>query len=328
LLSEGAACVEESGKQAQCCDKAQDKGGATVHALVHLVVRYAGRCALADWAIFSQFVRNKTAASWRRRAKRARSQRESILSDYDHRAQRLFVDAALTTNASVAVPAESLNYLLNVLRMRGGEAVHLFNGKDGEFRGHLRLASRKSAYFELSDQLRLQTERADLDYCFAPLKQARLDYLVQKATEMGVGGLRPVLTNHTQIRRLNMDRLRANVIEAAEQCGVLALPLAYEPVSLQAFIASFPKDRLLVFCDEKAEISNPYLALSGLSAAGVSLLIGPEGGFDAEERALVLRASHVVSLSLGPRILRADTAAVAALSLVQAAIGDWKSPRR
>ncbi len=119
----------------------------------------------------------------------------------------------------VAVPTESVNYLLNVLRLRTGAGVHIFNGRDGEFRAVLRLEGKRTAHFEVLTQLREQSQRASLDYCFAPLKQARLDYMVQKATEMGVGCLRPIITSYTQIRKVNMDRLRANVIEAAEQCG-------------------------------------------------------------------------------------------------------------
>ncbi|BDV33683.1 16S rRNA (uracil(1498)-N(3))-methyltransferase [Methylocystis iwaonis] len=245
------------------------------------------------------------------------------MSHYDFSAQRLFVEADLAPGADVAPPPDALNYLLNVLRLREGDAILLFNGRDGEFLAHLTAVTRRAATLRVEKLLRPQTPLADLDYCFAPLKQARLDYMAQKATEMGAGRLVPVITNRTQVRRVNSARLRANAVEAAEQCGVLAVPEASEAVDLADFLVSFPEKRLLVFCDEDAPIANPVTALSGRSGEGVSVLIGPEGGFDEQERAAIARLSNVARLSLGPRVLRADTAAVAALAIVQAAIGDW-----
>ncbi len=247
------------------------------------------------------------------------------MSEYDHRAQRLFVPASLAAGQLVPVPTESLNYLLNVLRLRTGAGVHIFNGQDGEFFAVLQLAGKRSAHFEVLKRLREQSRQPNLDYCFAPIKQARLDYMVQKATEMGVGCIRPIITSYTQIRKVNMDRLRANIIEAAEQCGVLAVPELFPPVSLPAFLETSSGQTLFVFCDEKAETANPFNSLSGHVASHVSLIIGPEGGFDEVERQLILSAPNVVRLSLGPRILRADTAAVAALTIVQAALGDWNN---
>ncbi len=229
----------------------------------------------------------------------------------------------MAPGADVAPPPDALNYLLNVLRLREGDAILLFNGRDGEFLAHLTAVTRRAAILRVERLLRPQTPLADLDYCFAPLKQARLDYMAQKATEMGAGRLVPVITNRTQVRRVNSARLRANAVEAAEQCGVLAVPEASEAVDLADFLVSFPEKRLLVFCDEDAPIANPVTALSGRSGEGVSVLIGPEGGFDEQERAAIARLSNVARLSLGPRVLRADTAAVAALAIVQAAIGDW-----
>nr|WP_041927123.1 16S rRNA (uracil(1498)-N(3))-methyltransferase [Methylocystis sp. SC2] len=248
------------------------------------------------------------------------------MSAYDFSAQRLFVRDDLAPDVELAPSAEASNYLLNVLRMREGAAIHLFNGRDGEFRATLANASRRSARLRVGERLRVQTERADLDYCFAPLKQARLDYMAQKATEMGAGRLLPVITRRTQVRRLNSGRLESNVIEAAEQCGVLAVPEVAAAVDLSEFLARWPARRLLVFCDERAALANPLDALEGRTAReGVSVLIGPEGGFDEAERAAVAGLPNVARLSLGPRVLRADTAAVAALAIVQAAIGDWRS---
>jgi 16S rRNA (uracil1498-N3)-methyltransferase len=170
----------------------------------------------------------------------------------------------------------------------------------------------------------------DLTYVFAPLKHARLDYMAQKAVEMGACALQPVLTRHTQVSRVNTERMRANVIEAAEQCGILSIATVNEPVTLERYLAQRQDrsagPRLLVFCDEDAEIADPVGALRGArdaAAHGIDVLIGPEGGFAEEERALLLRQPNILRLALGPRIMRADTAAVAALTLVQAVAGDW-----
>jgi 16S rRNA (uracil1498-N3)-methyltransferase len=174
-------------------------------------------------------------------------------------------------------------------------------------------------------QTRLQDRLPDLAYIFAPLKHARLDYMVQKAVEMGASSLQPVLTRFTQVSRVNGERMRANVIEAAEQCGILSIAAVAEPVPLDRYLNQRNAGRLLVFCDEAAEVLNPLQALqSSLSTShGIDVLIGPEGGFAEEERAILLRQPRTLRLSLGPRILRADTAAVAALALVQTALGDW-----
>jgi 16S rRNA (uracil1498-N3)-methyltransferase len=171
---------------------------------------------------------------------------------------------------------------------------------------------------------RSQDRLPDIVYVFAPLKHARLDYIVQKAVEMGASSLQPVLTRHTQVSRVNSERMRANVIEAAEQCGILSLAEVAEPVPLDRYLAQRQPTRLLVFCDEAAGTADPVQALKQVSATdGIDILIGPEGGFAEEERALLLRQPKILRLSLGPRILRADTAGVAALALVQAVLGDW-----
>ncbi|MCX7900361.1 MAG: 16S rRNA (uracil(1498)-N(3))-methyltransferase, partial [Methylocystis sp.] len=241
----------------------------------------------------------------------------AIVSQYDFSAQRLFVEADLASGAEIALSARQFNYLVNVLRLRAGDAIHVFNGRDGEFRAELHDVSRRGAKLRVGARLRAQIARADLDYCFAPLKQARQDYMAQKATEMGAGRLVPVITRRTQARRVNTERLVANVVEAAEQCGVLAAPQVAEATKLDDFLSRFPPARLLVFCDEAAPPADPFTALSRRSAAnGVSLLIGPEGGFDEEERDAILRLPNVARISLGPRILRADTAAVAALAAI------------
>jgi 16S rRNA (uracil1498-N3)-methyltransferase len=163
---------------------------------------------------------------------------------------------------------------------------------------------------------------------FAPLKHARLDYMVQKAIEMGAARLQPVMTRYTQASRVNTERMRANVVEAAEQCGILSVASVAEPLALVKYLDARDTARLLIFCDEAAEVADPLIALAGArqaATAGMDVLIGPEGGFAEEERALLLRQPSILRLALGPRIMRADTAAVAALALVQAALGDWKA---
>ena len=245
------------------------------------------------------------------------------MSRYDFAAQRLYVDAPLGQGARIALSREQANYLLNVLRLGAGASVIIFNGRDGEWRAELADTGRKSASLDVVEALRAQEAGPDLDYLFAPLKHARLDYMVQKAVEMGAARLRPVLTRRTQAHRVNTDRMRANVIEAAEQCGILALPGIEEPVALDKTLAQWPKDRLLVFCDEDAPMADPVAALRARAQAGdkLAVLIGPEGGFDPSERAMLMKMEQTLAISLGPRILRADTAAVAALAVVQAAFG-------
>jgi 16S rRNA (uracil1498-N3)-methyltransferase len=243
----------------------------------------------------------------------------------DFTSPRLCVEASLSEGARVALSPEQANYLLNVLRLREGARVLVFNGRDGEFAASLESASRKRASLVVGAQLRRQEYAPDIDYLFAPLKHARLDYMAQKAVEMGARRLRPVMTRRTQASRINLDRLRANAQEAAEQCGVIWLPEIVADEPLEKALEHWPAERLLIFCDEDAPQANPVSALEGVAApAGLALLIGPEGGFDEAERAAIMRLPKVLRLSLGPRILRADTAAVAALALIQAKLGDWR----
>jgi 16S rRNA (uracil1498-N3)-methyltransferase len=245
---------------------------------------------------------------------------------YDFSAPRLFVDAPLAAGVRIALDRSRANYLLNVLRLRAGDAVLVFNGRDGEWRAILSGDGRKSADLEAVELTRPQTPPGDLLYLFAPLKHARLDYMVQKAVEMGAGALKPVFTARTQASRVNLERMRANAVEAAEQCGILAVPAVLPDEPLATALASLEGGRLLVFCDEDAPVANPILALEGARnvAGKLAVVVGPEGGFTDEERALVLGHANVVRVSLGPRVLRADTAAVAVLALVQAALGDWR----
>jgi 16S rRNA (uracil1498-N3)-methyltransferase len=247
------------------------------------------------------------------------------MPELDFRSPRLYVDAALAPGTGIPLDRDQGNYLGNVLRLAAGDTVLVFNGRDGEW--HAALAGRKRPdRLEIHSQARPQDRLPDLTYSFAPLKHARLDYMVQKAVEMGAAVLQPVLTRFTQVSRVNTERMRANVVEAAEQCGILSLARVEEPLPLERWLPERPGQRLLVFCDEAAEIADPVAALAqaGQSGfAGIDVLIGPEGGFAEQERAELLKQPRLIRLALGPRILRADTAAVAALSLVQAALGDW-----
>jgi 16S rRNA (uracil1498-N3)-methyltransferase len=244
---------------------------------------------------------------------------------YDFRTPRLYVDASLAAGAKVTLEASQVNYLRNVLRRKAGEAVLVFNGRDGEWRGTLAEAGKRNVLLVIEKPIRAQTAAPDLHYLFAPLKHARLDYMVQKAVELGVSRLQPVLTRHAQVARVNLDRMRANAVEAAEQCGILTLPEVAQPVSLDRMIAERDPGRMLVFCDEDAEVKDPIAALSAVRPSeALAVLIGPEGGFAEDERAALVALPNVLRLALGPRILRADTAAVAALALVNAAVGDWR----
>lgn len=247
------------------------------------------------------------------------------MPSHDFRAPRLFVDAPLVQDARVPLDRDQSNYLGNVLRLAAGAAVLAFNGRDGEWQAAIEGRRRPDALVILQ-QIRPQDRLADLTYVFAPLKHARLDYMVQKAIEMGAAALQPVLTRFTQASRVNTERMRANVVEAAEQCGILSIAAVAEPVPLERFLSQRPAGRLLIFCDEAAEVQDPVQSLQGAhdAAEGIDVLIGPEGGFAEEERALLLRQPKILRLALGPRIMRADTAAVAALALVQAVLGDWR----
>jgi 16S rRNA (uracil1498-N3)-methyltransferase len=248
---------------------------------------------------------------------------------YDFKSPRLYVDALLAAAAEIALERPQAHYLTRVLRLKAGDAVLVFNGRDGEWQASLAESGKRTVSLAVAAQTRRQTQAPDLHYLFAPLKSARLDYTVQKAVEMGVARLQPVLTRHSQVARVNLERMRANAVEAAEQCGVLSLPEIGEPQPLASLIAQREQKpepgRWLIFCDEDADAANPVTALQAVPPqAPLAVLIGPEGGFAADERAALLSLPRVARLSLGPRILRADTAAVAALAVVQSVLGDWR----
>ena len=242
---------------------------------------------------------------------------------YDFTTQRLFVDDELEHGARITAERGQANYLLNVLRMKNGDQVLVFNGRHGEWLGEILISRRKACDINLLSQTRTQPEPSDLVYLFAPLKKGRLDYMVQKAVEMGAGALQPVITAHTQVTSINLDRARANVIEAAEQCGILSLAQVMEPIGFSELLEKWDDERAIIFCDEMAGKDDTVVKLLRFKGKKLALLIGPEGGFSVEERAALHATDFVQPISLGPRILRADTAAVAALALLQATSGDW-----
>jgi 16S rRNA (uracil1498-N3)-methyltransferase len=248
------------------------------------------------------------------------------MSRMDFTSHRLCVEAPLAMGEKIELTREQTHYLVHVLRLGDGARLLVFNGRDGEWRASLAPAGKKTAALRVEEQAREQDFLPDLDYLFAPLKQARLDYMAQKAVEMGARRLRPVLTRRTQASRINLERMRANVVEAAEQCGILSLAEVLGEEKLENALSNWSGDRLLIFCDEAAETADPVAALraAGSGFEKFAVLIGPEGGFDESERQLLAGMKTTARISLGPRVLRADTAAVAALALVQAALGDWR----
>lgn len=241
----------------------------------------------------------------------------------NYRMQRLFVPQDLSQGAEIEPDPQQGHYLGNVLRLREGAQLLLFNGRDGEWLAEVTALTRKKVTLTALAQVRGQPAHPDLLYCFAPLKQGRLDYLVQKAVEMGAGVLQPVITQHTQMSTVGIERLQANVIEAAEQCGILAIPRVEEAVKLDRVLWLWEPGRRLIFCDEGSDTNNPVPILSTIAERKLGLLIGPEGGFSEEERQQLRALPFVTAIPLGPRILRADTAGVAALAVIQATIGDW-----
>ena len=258
------------------------------------------------------------------------------MPSYSFKMPRLYLDAALSVGTELELDKQAANYLVNVMRLDQGAAVLVFNGHEGEWRADLIETSKRKARLLIMEATRAQTPPSTIDYLFAPLKHARLDYMVQKAVEMGVGRLRPVLTEHTQVTRVNTERMAANVIEACEQCGVLSVPSVEAPDKFDRVLANWAAEapeKPLLFCDERADGLNAVAALNALKSQGagpfpkplaLGLLIGPEGGFSPREREHLKAHAFVHILPLGPRILRADTAGVAALAVVQAVLGDWQ----
>jgi 16S rRNA (uracil1498-N3)-methyltransferase len=236
--------------------------------------------------------------------------------------QRLYLAEKLEARAEHALAQDQAHYVRDVMRLKPGDPLRLFNGHDGEWLAYLGQVTRKSVSLRLEKKLADASPPPDIDFIFAPLKHARLDYLVQKATELGARRLRPVITQRTIVERINLERMRANAVEAAEQCNLVFVPDVAEPQKLDRLLVGWEARRALIYCDEGAEGQDTLAVLKGLRLPA-ALLVGPEGGFTPEEKAGLTRLPFVTAISLGPRIMRADTAGTAALALVQATLGDW-----
>lgn len=240
---------------------------------------------------------------------------------------RLYITDSLPGSGILTLGAEQSHYLANVMRASVGTEALLFNGQDGEWAAEVIDVKKKAVTLKVNTKTREQTAEPDLWLVFAPIKKARLDFMAQKATELGVGHLIPVYTRRTIVDRVKTDRLRANAIEAAEQCERLNVPTSDEPIKLEKLLANWPADRRIMFCDEDLSGDSAHDALAkaaSKSAPGKwAILIGPEGGFDDDERRMIRAHENTTVVALGPRVLRADTAAMAAISLWQSALGDW-----
>jgi 16S rRNA (uracil1498-N3)-methyltransferase len=230
---------------------------------------------------------------------------------------RLFVETRLAEGLAFVLPAPQSHYLAQVMRRVPGDMVRLFDGVNGEWAARVLSVSRKAVEVVPEVQSAPQEAVPDLWLCAAPLKRGRIDWVAEKACELGVARFVPVITRRTVVDKLNLDRLRAHMVEAAEQCGRTALPDMAEPVALAALLKAWPAGRQLIFADENGGVPLASLALQ----APAAVLIGPEGGFDAGERAAIATVVDAVAVTLGPRILRADTAAVAAIAVWQALAG-------
>ncbi|MCC6919037.1 MAG: 16S rRNA (uracil(1498)-N(3))-methyltransferase [Alphaproteobacteria bacterium] len=233
---------------------------------------------------------------------------------------RLFVEADLGAGAEILLSDGQAHYLRHVMRAANGVAVQLFNGRDGEWRAVLDIAGKRGARAACDRRTRTQAASPDIWLCFAPIKKTAADFVAQKATELGAAVLQPVLTHRTIVTRVNVERMAANAVEAAEQSARLDVPACREPLPLAKLLAAWPAERHLVFCDEAG--APPMLeALKGVAPGPWGVLIGPEGGFDAEERTAVRALARTIPVSLGSRLLRADTAALATLAILQARLG-------
>ncbi len=251
---------------------------------------------------------------------------------------RLYVKTPLSENAVAPLTAEQAHYLKNVMRRKEGDAVYLFNGADGEYAAEITELKKKGGLVSVFSRRRAQETEPDLVLYFAPVKRGPLETIVQKAVELGVASFTPVQTERTMATRMNVDRLQAIATEAAEQCGRLSAPSISAPVRFNAMLDNWPDDRRLMFCDESGDDESEEWggdtgradpALDALKSSvnkshPWGILIGPEGGFTSAERNALRDREFVTPVTLGPRILRADTAAIAAITLWQAALGDWR----
>lgn len=233
---------------------------------------------------------------------------------------RLFIDQPLTDGMMLSLDGASANYLVNVMRVKAGDPIRLFDDRTGEWLAHVTDTGKRNATLRIEAQLRQREAVPDLWLLFAPIKKGRIDWLVEKATELGVARLQPVITQRTIVDRTNLDRLRAHVIEAAEQCDRTALPELIEPVKLASLLKAWDSGRMLLFADETG--GAPFAEIA--APVPTAILIGPEGGFTPEERERIRATPGAVGASLGPRILRAETAAASAIAAWMSLVGDWR----
>lgn len=234
---------------------------------------------------------------------------------------RLYIDCEFKSGEIHLIDGNQGHYLVNVLRTQLGEMLTIFNGRDGEWSAEIIKVGKGKTKIIIGGQTATQTREPDLWYLYAPVKKARVDYMIQKATELGAGRISPIVTKRTNMDRIKYDKLVSNAIEASEQSGRMTVPQIDELVSLEDKLRDWPKDRALIFCDE-AETAGAMADIKPLYEKW-AILIGPEGGFSQDERELIRSQTNTISVTLGPRILRADTAAVAALTLWQTFLGDW-----
>jgi 16S rRNA (uracil1498-N3)-methyltransferase len=239
-------------------------------------------------------------------------------------ARRLFVTASLEPGDAVNLDEGQSHYLRHVLRAKVGDRVLLFNGRDGEWQAEIAAAAKRGVMVEVRARTAAQADVPDIWLAFAPVKKTPSDYLAQKATELGVRLLQPVFTRRTIVTRLNRERLKANAVEAAEQSGRLTVPEIGEAMSLEKLLGVWPRRRRLFFCDEGGDATPLAQAARAAGEGASAILTGPEGGFDPEEREGLRAFSFVTPVTLGPRIVRADTAALAALAIWQSVRGDWR----
>lgn len=246
---------------------------------------------------------------------------------------RLYVAHDLSTGGKILLEGNQGHYLVNVMRLKAADHILLFNGRQGEWLAEITKIGKGRAAVVVEEIVMTQKPEPDLWYLFAPIKKARLDYMVQKATELGVSLIRPVLTARTNLDRLKEDKIRLNAIEAAEQCERFTVPTVEPMIKLAALLKDWPEDRLMMFCDEEGEDDqNTFPVGRAMDEVAAwqdrpqkwAILIGPEGGFTPDERRLIRGNANVVPVTLGPRILRADTAAIAAIALWQSYAGDWR----
>ncbi len=237
---------------------------------------------------------------------------------------RLYLrDARLREGANVTLQEAAAHYLIHTLRAKPGEWVALFNGRDGEWAAELTRVGKREADARVARQLKPQRASPPVGLVFAPVKNEKIDFLVKRAVELGVSDIWPVFTRYTIVSRVNEERLMSNAVEAAEQCGRLDVPAIHAPQKLERLLSAWPADITLLHCDESGQGEALKQALPALSPARYAVLIGPEGGFSPEERGILRGLPYIKPVSLGPRILRAETAALAALACVQAWLGDW-----